>query len=52
VVTVRPEYPAWFAPIAEFAEHRPIGALVTLAVTALATFGAGVGTGILLKLAF
>ena len=48
IVGVRPEYPRWFAPLAEFAEKRPGGALATLILTLSLTFGAGLLLGFLL----
>jgi serine/threonine-protein kinase len=49
VVGVRPEYPAWFAPLAQLAEKRPRAALLSLVVTGLLTFAAGIALGYLLK---
>jgi serine/threonine-protein kinase len=49
VITVRPEYPRWFAPLARFAEARPAGALSALILTLSLTFGVGLLIGFLLR---
>jgi serine/threonine-protein kinase len=49
VVKVSPSYPGWFAPIAQFAEHRPHGALLALILTLGLTFSAGLVLGFTLK---
>ena len=41
LVTVRPEYPAWFRPLADLAERSPAGALSALVALLLVVFGAG-----------
>ena len=48
-VVVRPEYPGWFRPLAEFVESSPVGALVTLAAAILALYGAGFVTALALR---
>jgi serine/threonine-protein kinase len=49
VATIRPQFPAWFAPLARMAEHRPAAALAALLTTLALTFGAGFGLGYLLR---
>jgi serine/threonine-protein kinase len=41
VITVRPEYPGWFRPLAGLAERSPAGALAIVAGTLIVTFAAG-----------
>jgi eukaryotic-like serine/threonine-protein kinase len=45
----RPKYPKWFDPIARFAEHRPLGALVAAIATLACAFSLGMLLGSLLK---
>lgn len=49
VVTVRPDYPAWFRPLAGLAEHRPASALMAVTAGLAATLLAGFALGWLLK---
>jgi serine/threonine-protein kinase len=49
VALPRPRYPRWFNPLADFAEHKPTGALISLIATVALVFGAGLGLGYLLK---
>jgi serine/threonine-protein kinase len=49
IVKTRPSYPAWFAPAARFAERRPKSALASVIVSLLATFGAGIALGMILR---
>jgi serine/threonine-protein kinase len=42
-------YPRWFEPIAEFVEHRPTGAILSLVAIVALVFGAGLGLGYFLK---
>jgi len=49
IIKVRPNYPAWFEPAARFAERRPKTALASLVGFSLATFGAGIVLGMMLK---
>ena len=49
VVEVRPEYPNWFRPLANLAEHRPAAALLTILGALAGTTAAGFGLGWLLK---
>ncbi len=49
VVKVRPEYPAWFAPMADLAERKPVPALFAFVGVLALTLLAGVGIGWLLK---
>jgi hypothetical protein len=46
-VKVRPKYPAWFAPLADFAERSPRTATATVALTLALIFGAGVLLGLM-----
>ncbi|HWE35427.1 MAG TPA: serine/threonine-protein kinase [Isosphaeraceae bacterium] len=41
VVTVRPEYPAWFVPVASLAERSPAAILSVVLAAVLATFSLG-----------
>ncbi|HZW31741.1 MAG TPA: serine/threonine-protein kinase [Isosphaeraceae bacterium] len=47
VVTVRPTYPAWFAPLAGFAEQSPRSALASVVLTLALTFVAGILLGLM-----
>jgi eukaryotic-like serine/threonine-protein kinase len=49
IVKVSPSYPGWFAPLAQFAEHRPRSALLALILTLGLTFSAGLVLGFTLK---
>jgi eukaryotic-like serine/threonine-protein kinase len=49
IVEVRPKYPGWFAPLAEFVERRPRSALAGAILTMALTFGAGLALGFVLK---
>ena len=49
VVTVEPEYPGWFAPLARLVEQRPRSALAGAILTAVLTFVAGLVLGLSLK---
>jgi serine/threonine-protein kinase len=49
VVKVEPTYPAWFAPLARFAEQRPRSALAGAILTVSLTFVAGLVVGLVLK---
>jgi serine/threonine-protein kinase len=49
IVEVRPRYPTWFKPAAGLAEQRPNTALVGLVALLLATLGAGIVLGMMLK---
>jgi serine/threonine-protein kinase len=46
IVEVRPAYPRWFEPAARVAEHRPLGALLSVILTLAVTLFAGVGIGV------
>ena len=46
VVKVRPKYPAWFAPLADFTERSPRTAAATVVLTLALVFGAGVLLGL------
>jgi serine/threonine-protein kinase len=49
IIKVRPQYPAWFRPLADLAETRPGVALAVMTAALLATFGAGFGTAWLFR---
>ncbi len=49
VVTVRPDYPAWFRPMAELAERNAVAALLAVLGGLAITFGLGFATGLILK---
>jgi serine/threonine-protein kinase len=49
IVKVQPEYPPWFAPLAQFAEARPGRALALVITAASLTFGAGLLLGLALR---
>jgi serine/threonine-protein kinase len=49
VVTVRPDYPAWFLPMAELAERNGVAALLAVLGGLAITFGLGFATGLILK---
>jgi serine/threonine protein kinase len=49
IVKVSPSYPSWFAPVAQFAEHRPRSALLAFILTLGLTFSAGLVLGLTLK---
>jgi len=49
IVKVRPNYPGWFAPVADLVERRPRSALAAAIMTMVLTFGAGLALGYLLK---
>jgi serine/threonine-protein kinase len=49
VLSFRPSYPGWFAPLARAAERRPTGVLLCLIAVIAAIFGAGIGLGYMLK---
>jgi serine/threonine-protein kinase len=48
-VSVRPNYPRWFAPAAKLAENQPRSLLCAVIATLALTFGAGIGLGWLLR---
>jgi serine/threonine-protein kinase len=48
VITVHPEYPAWFAPLVRFVESRPAGALAACILALTMTFCAGLLLGLAL----
>src|SRR5262249_14852274 len=47
VMNVRPQDPAWFAPLAGFAERSPRSALAGVVLTLALIFGAGVLLGLM-----
>jgi eukaryotic-like serine/threonine-protein kinase len=49
VVTVRPNYPRWFAPAAHLAEHRPQAALIGVVLALTLMFAAGLVLGLLIR---
>jgi eukaryotic-like serine/threonine-protein kinase len=49
IVEVRPDYPRWFAPLAQLAEARPGGTLALLIAAASLTFVAGVLLGLAMR---
>jgi serine/threonine-protein kinase len=49
IVEVRPNYPGWFAPLAQFVERRPRSALAGAILTMALTFGAGLALGFVLR---
>jgi serine/threonine-protein kinase len=49
IVTVRPEYPRWFAPLANLAEQKPTAALAALIAGAVVPLVVGFVLGWLLK---
>ncbi len=49
IIKVKPEYPGWFAPLANLAETRPGLALLTVLFTLAASAGAGFAAGWFLK---
>ncbi len=49
MVEVRPDYPSWFAPLAQLAESRPGGVLAILILTFSLVFGSGLLLGLALK---
>jgi serine/threonine-protein kinase len=49
IAKLRPQYPAWFAPLAQMAEQRPRSALASVILALALTFGAGVVLGFVLK---
>jgi serine/threonine-protein kinase len=46
---IQPKYPGWFAPVARFAEQRPRSALVSVILTLVLTFSAGLLLGLALR---
>jgi hypothetical protein len=46
---VRPDFPAWFRPLASFAERRPTAALIAGLGVLAAAFGTGFGLAWLLR---
>jgi hypothetical protein len=46
---VRPEYPAWFGPLASLAEQKPVGALFAVLGVLFAAFGSGFSLAWLLR---
>ena len=49
VIKVRPDYPGWFAPMADLAERKPVPTLFAVVGFLALTLLAGVGIGWLLK---
>jgi eukaryotic-like serine/threonine-protein kinase len=48
IVTVRPTYPAWFQPLADMAERKPVVALTSMIGSLALALAVGVGLGWLL----
>jgi serine/threonine protein kinase len=49
IMKVRPDYPAWFRPLASLAERQPTGALLAVLGTLGVVFGSGFGLAWLLR---
>ncbi|SIO63144.1 serine/threonine protein kinase [Singulisphaera sp. GP187] len=49
VITVRPNYPTWFQPLASFAEQKPRAALCAALGTLAVTFACGFGIALLVR---
>ena len=49
IMKVRPDYPAWFRPLAALAEQQPVGALLAVLGVLGAAFGSGFSLAWLLR---